>query len=165
MGFGGFFKTILIIYINIFFRSTSLHEKPLVLDVGSCYNPFKLMEEFKVIGIDLHPATEVCLLYSENVYFSKTLSFSILTSIFLFLPNWKQQGVVLLKVACEFEYFSIQFPNKMFHYVIMFLSFDQEMILSINLTVQVNWFVCMKLAFSSLHALWKHPSFSHKFTL
>lgn len=94
-----------------------------------------------------------------------TLSFSILTSIFLFLPNSKQQGVVLLKVACEFEYFSIQFPNKMFHYVIMFLSFYQEMILSINLTVQVNWFVCMKLAFSSLHALWKHPSFSHKFTL
>lgn len=42
-------------YLDI---STSLHEKPLVLDVGSCYNPFKQMEEFKVIGIDLHPATE-----------------------------------------------------------------------------------------------------------
>lgn len=46
--------------------------------------------------------------------------FSILTSIFLFPPNSKQQGVVLLKVACEFEYFSIEFPNKMFHYVISF---------------------------------------------
>lgn len=38
--------------------STSLPDKPRVLDVGSCYNPFKQMEEFRVIGIDLHPATE-----------------------------------------------------------------------------------------------------------
>ncbi|XP_055998750.1 S-adenosylmethionine sensor upstream of mTORC1-like isoform X2 [Ostrea edulis] len=36
----------------------SVPEKPLVLDVGSCYNPFKEVSEFEVIGIDLYPATE-----------------------------------------------------------------------------------------------------------
>lgn len=40
-------------------RTACLPKEPLVLDVGSCYNPFKEMTEFKVIGVDLHPATEV----------------------------------------------------------------------------------------------------------
>lgn len=47
------------------------------------------MEEFKVIGIDFYFVIEVCLLYLENVYFSKILLFLILISIFLFLFNLK----------------------------------------------------------------------------
>ncbi|XP_061178797.1 S-adenosylmethionine sensor upstream of mTORC1-like isoform X2 [Saccostrea echinata] len=39
-------------------RRNHIPERPRVLDVGSCYNPFKDLQEFEVIGIDLHPATE-----------------------------------------------------------------------------------------------------------
>lgn len=34
-----------------------------LLDVGSCYNPFKIYEEFCVTAIDIAPATKVCFVF------------------------------------------------------------------------------------------------------
>ena len=34
--------------------------KLVLLDVGSCYNPFSQFDEFSVTAIDIAPAVEVC---------------------------------------------------------------------------------------------------------
>ncbi|XP_064490158.1 S-adenosylmethionine sensor upstream of mTORC1-like isoform X2 [Ornithodoros turicata] len=45
--------------INDAFRKLNLDcEKPLVLDVGSCYNPFKVYTDIDTVAIDLTPASD-----------------------------------------------------------------------------------------------------------
>lgn len=44
----------------LFFRSFPFDdEKILLLDVGSCFNPFSAYDEFYAVGIDISPALEV----------------------------------------------------------------------------------------------------------
>lgn len=87
------------------------------------------MEEFKVIGIDLHPATEVGLLsYSEDVHFRKTLGFFNTNQHFLISTQFQaargRSFESCLWIWIFFDRISKQnvpLRNK-------FLSFDQEMI-------------------------------------
>jgi len=41
------------------YRCLPFTEKISILDVGSCYNPFKEFKEFLAVGLDLCPAVEV----------------------------------------------------------------------------------------------------------
>lgn len=121
------------------------------------------MEEFKVIGIDLHPATEVGLLsYSEDVHFRKTLGFFNTNQHFLISTQFQaargRSFESCLWIWIFFDRISKQnvpLRNK-------FLSFDQEMILSINLTAQSQW-ICLRLVglFYTPHALKASEFFSY----
>lgn len=45
------------------YRNREVHDKILLLDVGSCFHPFAKFEEFIAIGIDISPAIPVSHLY------------------------------------------------------------------------------------------------------
>ena len=46
-----------------FTRFPSVDEKLLLLDVGSCFNPFAMYEDINPVSIDLQPADSVSLVF------------------------------------------------------------------------------------------------------
>lgn len=59
----------------ITFRVVHGNDKLKLLDVGSCYDPFRSFNEFDTTAIDISPANEVMLEYhvSEFMYYIETI--------------------------------------------------------------------------------------------
>jgi hypothetical protein len=75
-----------------------------LLDVGSCYDPFRQFDDFTVVAIDISPAVEVfqciysaaCYGLYKSVYYSKCSSARKLSE--------KRQDIVGIKVKIDGNY-------------------------------------------------------------
>ena len=53
--------------VFLYFRCLPFEEKILLIDVGSCFNPFSEFDEFHAVGIDISPATKVKKNYGLHI--------------------------------------------------------------------------------------------------